>query len=75
MCIIIISEVKGSELICSLPTALTQEGVRLAMNEAEAIDLERGNIVMNHEAVSPCVLMMSGMDLEEQQSVKLFICA
>lgn len=48
-------------------TALTQEGVRLAMNEAEAVDVERGNIVMNHEVVSPCVLMMTGMDFEEQQ--------
>lgn len=55
-----------------MDTALTTEGVRLAMNEAEAADIARGNIVMIHDAVSPCVLMMTGMDLEEQQYVTLF---
>lgn len=52
-----------------VPSALTTEAVRLAMNATEAIDVQRGNIVMIHEAVSPCVLMMTGMDLEEQQYV------
>lgn len=37
------------------------------MNEAEAEEVRRGNIVMLHEAVSPCVLIMTGMDLEDQQ--------
>lgn len=55
-----------------MDTALTTEGVRLAMNEAEAADIACGNIVMIHDAVSPCVLMMTGMDLEEQQYVTLF---
>lgn len=37
------------------------------MNEAEALDVQRGNIVMTYAVVSPCVLMMTGMDFEEQQ--------
>lgn len=48
-------------------TVLSSEAVRLAMNSAEAVEIEKGNIVMMHEAVSPCVLIMAGIDLEEQQ--------
>lgn len=37
------------------------------MNKAEALEVARGEVVMMHEDVSPCVMMITGLDLEEQQ--------
>ncbi|KAL0948676.1 hypothetical protein HGRIS_010477 [Hohenbuehelia grisea] len=46
---------------------MTQDAVRRALNEAEEHDVAAGNLQMLHTTVSPCNVIMMGLDLEEAQ--------
>jgi hypothetical protein len=43
--------------------------VHLQLYTAEAEALEKGDLWMMHEEVTPCVFITSGLELEEQQYV------
>ncbi|KAF4583713.1 hypothetical protein EYR40_002204 [Pleurotus pulmonarius] len=46
---------------------MSQHAVRLELNEEEALLLAQGKLELFHEDVTPCVLISTGLDLEEQQ--------
>ncbi|KAL0957687.1 hypothetical protein HGRIS_001468 [Hohenbuehelia grisea] len=46
---------------------MSQDAVRRALNEAEERDLVAGKVEMLHTSVSPCGMIMMGLDLEEAQ--------
>ncbi|KAF4605934.1 hypothetical protein EYR40_004726 [Pleurotus pulmonarius] len=46
---------------------MSQHTVRLELNEEEALLLAQGKLELFHEDVTPCVLISTGLDLEEQQ--------
>ncbi|KAG1896035.1 uncharacterized protein F5891DRAFT_1130408 [Suillus fuscotomentosus] len=48
-------------------TSMTQAAVRLALSMAEAAEIERGNNMSLHDDISPSVLILSGLELEDQQ--------
>lgn len=48
---------------------MSQHAVRLELNEEEALLLAQGKLELFHEDVTPCVLISTGLDLEEQQWV------
>jgi hypothetical protein len=64
--------ITGSALISI--TAITQHGVRLALAEEEAADIQRDDAVTIHDDISPGMLIASGIDLESQQSAFYFLC-
>ncbi|KAG1817378.1 hypothetical protein EV424DRAFT_1472894 [Suillus variegatus] len=51
--------------------AITQAGVQLRLAELEANELERGIDVLLHPEVSLSVLIVSGLDLEEEHIVQM----
>ncbi|KAG1800700.1 hypothetical protein EV424DRAFT_1474813 [Suillus variegatus] len=46
---------------------MTQAAVRLALSMAEAAEIEHGNNMSLHDDISPSVLILSGLELEDQQ--------
>ena len=56
-----------------MPIAVTQHDVRLKLAEEDARDLEAGEIVGVHDDISPGMLIASGLDIEGQQYVPMFI--
>ncbi|KAF4593594.1 hypothetical protein EYR40_008381 [Pleurotus pulmonarius] len=46
---------------------MSQHAVRLELNEEEAALIAQGKLELFHEDVTPCILISSGLDLEEQQ--------
>lgn len=53
--------------------AITQHGVRLALAEEDAADLERDNAASIHDDMTPAMLISTGLDIESQQQVFLFL--
>ncbi|KAG1825473.1 uncharacterized protein BJ212DRAFT_1443612 [Suillus subaureus] len=52
-------------------TSITQAGVRAQLIKLEAQELEVGNDCSLHADVSPSILISSGIELEDQQCIKL----
>jgi hypothetical protein len=46
---------------------VTQHGVRLALAEEDAADLQRDDQVPVHDDVTPAMLISSGLELEANQ--------
>ncbi len=59
----------SSCVMLTIRSAMTQHAVRLSLNEEEAVLLAQGKLEVFHEDVTPCILISTGLDLEEQQSV------
>ncbi|KAG1722798.1 uncharacterized protein EDB91DRAFT_1240183 [Suillus paluster] len=53
-------------------TAVSQASVRLASSKAEADDIEHGTSMSLHDDISPSMLILSGLDLEDQQRCLAF---
>ncbi|KAH7904101.1 hypothetical protein BJ138DRAFT_1175416 [Hygrophoropsis aurantiaca] len=50
---------------------LSQPAVRLALSQAEALEMEQGTSLSLHDTISPSVLISSGIELEDQQRILL----
>jgi len=46
---------------------VTQHGVRLALAQEDAANLQRGDAIAIHDDIPPEMLMTSGLELESQQ--------
>lgn len=46
---------------------MSQDMVCLELNRQEAAEVARGETVIMHEEVTPLVMLMTGLDLEELQ--------
>jgi hypothetical protein len=54
---------------------VTQAAIRNKLNKDEADELAKGMDIMLHADVSPCVLITTGLDLEDLQYVEsLLMC-
>ncbi|KAG0703197.1 hypothetical protein DFH29DRAFT_981987 [Suillus ampliporus] len=51
-------------------TTISQASVQLALSKAEADEIERGTSMSLHNDISPSVLVLSGLELEDQQYAK-----
>jgi hypothetical protein len=47
--------------------AITQHGVRLALAQQDAADLEKEDAAPVHDDVTPAMLIAAGLELEAQQ--------
>lgn len=50
-------------------TGVTQHGVRLALAQEDAANIEQEGAVTIHDDISPAMLITSGLELESQQYV------
>lgn len=65
------SSLVSSAALADHCSAITQAGVRAQLVELEAQELEAGNDCSLHADVSPSILISSGIELEDQQCIKL----